>query len=45
MTLTLTLRLGDKLEAKSSIANDDDDDDRVGLYILFLTSDEIADSF
>ncbi len=42
MTLTLTLRLGDKLEAKSAVA--DDADDRVGLYILFSTSDDIADS-
>ncbi len=32
MNLTLTLRLGDKLEAKSAVADDDDDDDdRVGL--------------
>jgi hypothetical protein len=43
MTLTLTPRLGDKLEAKSAVANDDADD-RDGLYILFMTSDEIADS-
>jgi hypothetical protein len=43
MTLTLTLRLGDKLEAKSAVS-DDDADDRDGLYIIFMTSDEIADS-
>jgi hypothetical protein len=43
MTLILTPRLGDKLEAKSAVA-DDDNDDRYGLYILFMTSDEMADS-
>ncbi len=31
-----------KLEAKSAVS-DDDADDRDGLYILFMTSDEIAD--
>jgi hypothetical protein len=40
MTFTLTLRLGDKLQEKYAVA--DDADDISGLYILFVTSDEIS---
>ncbi len=34
----------ERREAKSAIADDVDADDIVGLYILFETSDEIADT-
>ncbi len=44
MTIILTSRLGDKLEAKSAVTNDDADD-RVGLYILFETSDDMEKIF